>query len=87
MRRTAAGILPAAFLFDVLWREGVRPWHIPAPTRLVPTVATITGNGTDGQPKPSQARSSKVYVMGTTPGVRVPMREVLLTPTRLAGGR
>ena len=46
----------------------------------------ITGNGTDGQPKPSQARSSRVYVMGTAPGVRVPMREVLLTPTRLPGG-
>jgi phosphomethylpyrimidine synthase len=27
-----------------------------------------------------------VYVMGTAPGVRVPMREVLLTPTRLPGG-
>ena len=47
---------------------------------------SITGNGTDGQPKPSQARSSRVYVMGTAPGVRVPMREVLLTPTRLPGG-
>src|SRR5882724_8568478 len=46
----------------------------------------ITGNGPDGQPKPSQARSSRVYVMGTAPGVRVPMREVLLTPTRLPGG-
>ena len=47
---------------------------------------SIAGNGTDGQPKPSQARSSRVYVMGTAPGVRVPMREVLLTPTRLPGG-
>jgi phosphomethylpyrimidine synthase len=47
---------------------------------------SIAGNGTDGQPKPSQARSSKVYVLGTAPGVRVPMREVLLTPTRLPGG-
>src|SRR6266850_1435464 len=47
---------------------------------------SMTGNGTDGQPKPSQARSSRVYVMGTAPGVRVPMREVLLTPTRLPGG-
>jgi phosphomethylpyrimidine synthase len=47
---------------------------------------SMTGNGTDGQPKPSQARSSKVYVLGTAPGVRVPMREVLLTPTRLPGG-
>ena len=28
----------------------------------------------------------KVYVTGTTPGVRVPMREVLLTSTRLPGG-
>jgi phosphomethylpyrimidine synthase len=46
----------------------------------------ITGNGTDGQPKSSHARSSKVYVTGTTSGVRVPMREVLLTPTRLPGG-
>ena len=47
---------------------------------------SIAGNGTDGQSKMSQARSSKVYVMGTGPGVRVPMREVVLTPTRLPGG-
>ena len=47
---------------------------------------TITGNGTDNQPNTSQPRSSRVYVMGTSPGVRVPMREVQLTPTRLPGG-
>jgi len=47
---------------------------------------TITGNGTDGEHKPSQAQSSRVYVTGTTPGMRVPMREVQLTPTRLPGG-
>jgi phosphomethylpyrimidine synthase len=47
---------------------------------------STAGNGTDGHPKSSHARSSKVYVMGTAPGVRVPMREVLLTPTRLPGG-
>jgi phosphomethylpyrimidine synthase len=47
---------------------------------------STTGNGTDGQHGPSPARSCKVYVMGTAPGVRVPMREVLLTPTRLPAG-
>jgi phosphomethylpyrimidine synthase len=47
---------------------------------------SIAGNGADGQPKPSQARSSRVYVQGTASGVRVPMREVLLTPTPLPGG-
>jgi phosphomethylpyrimidine synthase len=47
---------------------------------------SITGHGTDGQAKPSHPRSRKVYAMGTAPGVRVPMREVLLTPTRLPNG-
>jgi phosphomethylpyrimidine synthase len=47
---------------------------------------TTTGNGTDGRHKPSQTGSSRVYVTGATPGVRVPMREVRLTPTRLPGG-
>jgi phosphomethylpyrimidine synthase len=47
---------------------------------------SITGNGTEVKAKPSHPRSSKVYVKGATPGVRVPMREVLLTPTRLPGG-
>ncbi|HSF33894.1 MAG TPA: phosphomethylpyrimidine synthase ThiC [Candidatus Tectomicrobia bacterium] len=46
----------------------------------------ITGNGTDAKAKSSQSRSRKVYVCGTAPSVRVPMREVLLTPTRLPGG-
>jgi phosphomethylpyrimidine synthase len=46
----------------------------------------ITGNGADGGPQGSHPRSRKVYVTGTTPGVRVPMREVSLTPTRLASG-
>ena len=41
------------------------------------------GNGTDDRSKPSLARSSKVYVRGTGPGVRVPMREVSQTPTKL----
>jgi phosphomethylpyrimidine synthase len=44
------------------------------------------GNGTDGAAKASHPQSRKVYVMGTTPGVRVPMREVSLTPTRLPQG-
>ena len=47
---------------------------------------SITGNGADGNAKPSHPRSSKVYVRGTSPGLRVPMREVQLTPTRLPGG-
>jgi phosphomethylpyrimidine synthase len=34
----------------------------------------------------SHPRSHRVYVTGTMPGVRVPMREVLLTPTHLANG-
>jgi phosphomethylpyrimidine synthase len=46
----------------------------------------IAGNGTNGDSKSSHPRSRRVYVMGTTPGVRVPMREVLLTPTRLPDG-
>jgi phosphomethylpyrimidine synthase len=47
---------------------------------------SMTGNGTDSNGKPSHPRSCKVYVNGTTPDVRVPMREILLTPTRLPGG-
>ncbi len=46
----------------------------------------IAGNGTNGDSKSSHPHSRRVYVMGTTPGVRVPMREVLLTPTRLPNG-
>jgi phosphomethylpyrimidine synthase len=36
--------------------------------------------------QPSHPRSRRVYVTGTMPGVRVPMREASLTPTRLANG-
>jgi phosphomethylpyrimidine synthase len=43
-------------------------------------------NGTHDSALTSHPRSRKVYVTGTTPGVRVPMREVSLTPTRLPGG-
>jgi phosphomethylpyrimidine synthase len=46
-----------------------------------------TGNGADGDHKSSHPRSRKVYVTGTSLGVRVPMREILLTPTRLPDGR
>src|SRR5579885_2613131 len=52
--------------------------------------STGSGNGhapTAGristQPFPA---SRKVYVEGTQPGVRVPMREIVLTPTKTAGG-
>ncbi|MGH7167793.1 MAG: hypothetical protein ACREII_04605, partial [Nitrospiraceae bacterium] len=46
------------------------------------------GSGSDNllaatQPFPA---SRKVYVEGTRPGVRVPMREISLTPTRVAHG-
>jgi phosphomethylpyrimidine synthase len=43
------------------------------------------GNGANGKYAPFP-NSRKVYVLGTTPGVRVPMREVQLTPTRVLGG-
>jgi phosphomethylpyrimidine synthase len=59
---------------------------IPSTDAIGTQSRSIAGNGTDGKTKPSHPRSSKVYVRGTTPGVRVPMREVLLTPTRLPGG-
>jgi phosphomethylpyrimidine synthase len=44
-----------------------------------------TGNGTNGTYAPFP-KSRRVYVDGSTPGVRVPMREVSLTPTRLMTG-
>src|SRR5919106_1851960 len=43
------------------------------------------GNGANGKYAPFP-NSRKVYVNGTTPGVHVPMREVMLTPTGLMGG-
>jgi phosphomethylpyrimidine synthase len=58
----------------------------PSTDATVTQSRSTTGNGTDGKARSSHPRSSKVYVRGTTPGVRVPMREVLLTPTRLPGG-
>src|SRR6185295_2970773 len=40
-------------------------------------------SGSGGQPFPA---STKVYVDGTLPGVRVAMREIALTPTKPSGG-
>jgi phosphomethylpyrimidine synthase len=53
------------------------------------TEAIDTGtksNGANGMHLSSHPHSSKVYVTGQTAGVRVPMREIQLTPTRLPGG-
>src|SRR5919201_456598 len=46
----------------------------------------IKSNAAEGQNRSSHPNSRRVYVMGKTPGVRVPMREVMLTPTKLVGG-
>src|SRR5262245_27463200 len=40
------------------------------------------GNGSEA----SQLGSRKVYVLGSTPEMRIPMREVTLTPTRTPTG-
>ena len=53
-----------------------------------PQKGSGNGSGSDNllsatQPFPA---SRKVYVEGTQPGVRVPMREISLTPTRVANG-
>jgi phosphomethylpyrimidine synthase len=53
-----------------------------------------SGNGKGKEQKPDQAMltttpfpaSRKVYIDGTLPGVRVPMREISLTPTHQANG-
>jgi phosphomethylpyrimidine synthase len=55
------------------------------PTTTVIDAGTKS-NGANGTPLSSHPHSSKVYVTGQTPGVRVPMREIQLTPTRLPGG-
>ena len=44
------------------------------------------GNGAEGIRTPPRPRSRKVYLTGTTPGVRVPVCEITLTPTKLPGG-
>ncbi len=46
----------------------------------------IKSNDSNGKYLSSHPSSRRVYVMGKTPGVRVPMREVMLTPTKLVGG-
>jgi phosphomethylpyrimidine synthase len=48
--------------------------------------AGTESHGANGTPRSSHPHSCKVYVTGKTPGVRVPMREISLTPTRLPGG-
>ncbi|HXO41098.1 MAG TPA: phosphomethylpyrimidine synthase ThiC, partial [Thermoanaerobaculia bacterium] len=48
-----------------------------------PAAETETGAAAGGQPFPA---SRKVYVSGTRPDVRVPMREIELTPTRVHAG-
>jgi phosphomethylpyrimidine synthase len=45
-----------------------------------PTAETGTGATAGGQPFPA---SRKIYVSGTRPDVRVPLREIELTPTRV----
>jgi phosphomethylpyrimidine synthase len=46
----------------------------------------IKSNDSNGKYLSSRPSSRRVYVMGKTPGVRVPMCEVMLTPTKLVGG-
>jgi len=48
-----------------------------------PAAESETGPTAGGQPFPA---SRKVYVSGTRPDVRVPMREIELTPTRIHAG-
>ncbi len=46
----------------------------------------VKSNDSNGKYPSSHPSSRRVYVMGKTPEVRVPMREVMLTPTKLVGG-
>src|SRR5579864_1053321 len=48
-----------------------------------PAAETAAGATAGGQPFPA---SRKVHVSGTRPDVRVPMREIELTPTRVHAG-
>ena len=43
-------------------------------------------NGTTGPGTPSPLGARKVYVTGNQPDMQVPMREIVLTPTRTATG-
>ncbi|MGH7232716.1 MAG: phosphomethylpyrimidine synthase ThiC [Nitrospiraceae bacterium] len=60
----------------------------PHPTQATP------GNGNGNGVSPAESRltttplpsSRKIYVEGSSPGVRVPLREISLTPTRSANG-
>src|ERR1700688_2905666 len=61
-------------------RQERRPSMIdPVQTAAEPEAGATAG----GQPFPA---SRKVYVSGTRPDVRVPMREIELTPTRVYAG-
>jgi phosphomethylpyrimidine synthase len=58
---------------------------MPRSTSAATGTQEAQGHGAPGKYAPFP-RSRKVYVSGSRPGVRVPMREVELTPTRLVGG-
>src|SRR5439155_13884122 len=76
-------IAPAAFFCWLLIKKGLT--EMPRPTTETNGAQSHTAreNGT----APSQHNSRKVYVPGSTPEMRVPMREVALTPTRTPTGQ
>ena len=62
-------------------------FHPPIPIPMIqPDDAAPPPGATDESRQPLPG-SRRVYVAGTLPGVRVPMREIVLTPTRTVSGR
>src|SRR5215510_10671074 len=76
-------MLPAALFCWSLSRGGIRAMTMPT-TETTPTQRhRARGNGAEA----SQLGSRKVYVLGNTPELRVPMREVTLSATRTLTGQ
>src|SRR5438876_11792651 len=83
MCSNAAGNSPSGIFLLVTYQEGVTEMPRPTTETNGAQSHTARGNGT----APSQHNSRKVYVPGSTPEMRVPMREVALTPTRTPTGQ
>ncbi len=82
---TAAGMVPAAFFLFSTWR-GVTQMANPTNGAKRTKGRKADVHEFEVLRIPPLPSSRKVYVTGDNPGVRVPMREIALTPTKLPGG-
>jgi phosphomethylpyrimidine synthase len=80
----AAGKAPAAFFFPLARKDAAM--HTPTTGTNGTQQHQAQHHGAEATEKPIPIGTQKVYVTGSQPEMRVPMREIVLTPSRTVTG-